>query len=155
MISSHFKGSVAPFGFVPLKLSVETHVSDYPKCQDQISGRLFYRGWSLRKVSRYGKFAIMHSQSLFISRTFERGRGLFNYKYHFNLHIDKSTRTLNGKKRAHKVGGREGKDKNQIHLKCYSRYKLIHLSYVYYIRRERGLNSFLSLKRGAYYREGG
>ena len=41
-------------------------------------------------------------------------------------------------------------------MKCYSRDKLIHLLYVYYIRREkelereRGFNNFLSLKRGAY-----
>ena len=31
---------MAPFEFVPLEFSLETDVSDYPKCQDQISGRL-------------------------------------------------------------------------------------------------------------------
>ena len=47
--------SVAPFEFVPLTLTVEPDVSDDLKCQDQISGRLFYGRWSLRKVSRYAR----------------------------------------------------------------------------------------------------
>ena len=54
MISLHFNVSVSLFEFVPLELTVELDVSYYPKCQDQISGRLFYGGWSLRKVFRYG-----------------------------------------------------------------------------------------------------
>ena len=53
MISLHFNVLVSLFEFVPLELIVELDVSDDPKCQDQISDRLFCRGWSLRKVSRY------------------------------------------------------------------------------------------------------
>ena len=37
-----FQCVVGPFDFVPLKLIVEPDVSADPKCQDQISGRLFY-----------------------------------------------------------------------------------------------------------------
>ena len=35
--------------------TVELDVRDDPKCQDQISDRLLYGEWLLRKVSRYGK----------------------------------------------------------------------------------------------------
>ena len=99
----------------------------------------------------------------FQERLREGGAYLINRRlwYRFNLHKDKSTRTLNGKKRAHKVGGHEAKNKNQIHMKCYSRDKLIVLSYVYYIRigrrglKERGgLITFFPWK-GELIREGG
>ena len=42
--------SVAPSEFVPLELTVEPDVSDDPKCEDQISGRLFYRDDRLEKT---------------------------------------------------------------------------------------------------------
>ena len=71
MISLHFNVLVSLFEFVPLELIVELDVSDDPKCQDQISDRLFCRGWSLRKVSRYVSSSIKPSGGLFISRTFE------------------------------------------------------------------------------------
>ena len=52
---------------------VELDVRDDPKCQDQISDRLFYGGKSLRKVSRCGKSSIKPSVGLFISRTLREG----------------------------------------------------------------------------------
>ena len=50
----HFNVSASLFEFTPLELKVDLDVSDDPKCQDQIFGRLFHVGWSLRKVSKYG-----------------------------------------------------------------------------------------------------
>ena len=75
MISLHFNVSVAPFEFVPLKLIVEPDVSVDPKCQDQLSGRLFYGS------GRFGKSPdmvnpLLASPGLFISGTFEREEGL-------------------------------------------------------------------------------
>ena len=72
----NLKVSVAPSEFVPLQLTVEPDVSDDPKCEDEIYGRLIYGGWSLRKFSRYGKSSIKPPGGLFISRTFEREEGL-------------------------------------------------------------------------------
>ena len=63
--------SVSLFEFVPLEVTIELDVNDDPKCQGQISDRLFCGGWSLRKVSRYDKSSIKRSVDLFISRTFE------------------------------------------------------------------------------------
>ena len=76
MISLHFSVSIAPFDFVPLKLLVEPDVNVDPKCQDQISGGLFFGRWLLRNFFRYGKSSIKPPGGLFISRTFERVEGL-------------------------------------------------------------------------------
>ena len=80
MISLHFNVSVAPFKFVPLKLTVEPDVNVDPKCQDQISDRLFCGRWSLRNVvSRYGKSSIKGHSQLMHTRI----------RYHFlaDLHV--------------------------------------------------------------------
>ena len=85
MISLHFSVLVSLFEFVPLELIVELDVSDDPKCQDQISDRLFYGRWSLRKVSRYDKSSIKPPGGLFISRRGEqqgreRGGGASSFR---------------------------------------------------------------------------
>ena len=87
MISLHFNLSVSPFEFVLLELTVELDVRDDPKCQDQIPDRLFYEGWSLRKVFRYGKSSIKPLGGLFISRTFERGVYFIKRRFcnHFSI----------------------------------------------------------------------
>ena len=74
-ISLHFSVSLAPFEFVPLKLIVEPDVSANPKCQDQISGRLFYGSGRLG-TSPDMVNPLLSPRGLFISKTFGREEGL-------------------------------------------------------------------------------
>ena len=88
MISLHFNVLVYLFEFVPLELTVELDVSDDPKCQDQISGRLFYGGWSLRNsLQIWFLLSIKLCGGLFISKTFERGACFVKRRFwnHFSI----------------------------------------------------------------------
>ena len=76
MISLHFSVSLVPFDFVALKLIVEPDVSADPKCQDQISGRLFYGSVRLGTSSDMVSPPLSPLGGLFISKTFERDEGL-------------------------------------------------------------------------------
>ena len=78
MISLHFSVLSAPFDFVPLKLIVEPDVSADSKCQDQISGRLFYGSVRLGTSPDIVSPLLSPLGGLFISKTFERDEGLIS-----------------------------------------------------------------------------